>query len=119
MCNILHVDDHKLTEAGTAKFFVKSVRIFNKHIQKYYSKVFGVTPLRCNYARDVFGINEEKLKRGQTFVFTGDNVEGTNEIVSLNTPEIIADIKPGQKILANNGLIGFKVIEVKNFKRLH
>lgn len=23
MCNILHVDDHKLTEAGTAKFFVK------------------------------------------------------------------------------------------------
>ena len=61
-----------------------------------------------------FKNGEEKLKRGQTFVFTGDNVEGTNEIVSLNTPEIIADIKPGQKILANNGLIGFKVVEVKN-----
>lgn len=53
-----------------------------------------------------------KLKRGQTFTFTGRDVEGTNEIVSFNIPEIVECIKPGQKILAVNGLISFKVLEV-------
>ena len=38
-----------------------SYKILNKHIQKYYKKVFGVTPWRCEYANDIFGIKKEKL----------------------------------------------------------
>ena len=53
-----------------------------------------------------------KLTRGQIFTFTGRDVEGTNEIVSFNIPEIVECIKPNQKILAVNGLITFKVLEV-------
>jgi len=53
-----------------------------------------------------------KIKRGQQFIFTGRNVEGDEEIVSLNMPEIVNCVKPGSKILAVNGLISFKVLEV-------
>ena len=53
------------------------------------------------------------IKRGQNFVFTGRELEGGENIVSLNAPEIVKVIKPGQKILAVNGLLTFKVIEIK------
>lgn len=33
----------------------------NQHMQKYYKKVFGVTPWRSEYANDIFGIKREKL----------------------------------------------------------
>jgi len=50
-----------LKDKLSTKLFVKAVRTLNKRVQKYYTKVFGVTPLRCNFARDVFGIKEDKL----------------------------------------------------------
>lgn len=53
------------------------------------------------------------IKRGQTFTFTGRVVEGDEKQVSLNMPEIVKEIKAGQKILANDGLLVFKVTEVK------
>lgn len=59
-----------------------------------------------------FKNGEVAIKKGQTFTFTGRKVEGTNEIVSFNEPLIVKCIKPGNKILAVNGLITFKVVEV-------
>lgn len=59
-----------------------------------------------------FKNGEVKIKKGQIFTFTGRDVEGTEEIVSFNEPEIVKCIKPNNKILAVNGLIGFKVLEV-------
>lgn len=53
-----------------------------------------------------------KIKRGQKFTFTARNVEGNENIVSFNIPDIVACIKPGNKILAVNGLLTFKVVEV-------
>lgn len=53
------------------------------------------------------------IKRGQIFTFTARDVEGSNEVVSLNEPAIVKSIKPGNKILAVNGLIKFNVLEVK------
>ncbi len=55
------------------------------------------------------GVN---IKKGQTFTFTGRTVEGDEKQVSLNMPEIVEAIKAGQKILANDGLLVFKVAEV-------
>ncbi len=54
-----------------------------------------------------------EIKRGQTFTFTARDVEGNSALVSLNEPAIVKSIKPGNKILAVNGLISFKVTEVK------
>lgn len=59
-----------------------------------------------------FKNGEVKIKKGQIFTFTGRDVEGTEEIVSFNEPEIVKCIKPNNKILAVNGLISFKVLEV-------
>lgn len=61
-----------------------------------------------------FKNNEVQVKKGQKFVFTANSVVGTSEIVSLNEPNIIKAIKPGDKILAVNGLITFKVVDVTN-----
>ena len=59
-----------------------------------------------------FKNNEVQIKKGQAFTFTARNIVGSSEIVALNEPEIIKCIKPGNKILAVNGLITFKVEEV-------
>ena len=52
------------------------------------------------------------IKRGQTFTFLAQQIEGDENQVSLNMPEIIKVVKIGQKILAVNGLITFKVVAV-------
>ncbi len=54
-----------------------------------------------------------EIKRGQTFIFTGRNIEGDEKQVSLNEPDIVKNIKVGNKILAVNGLLNFKVVQVK------
>jgi len=59
-----------------------------------------------------FKNNSVKIVRGKTFTFTARKVEGDENQVSLNMPEIVKVIKTGQKILANDGLLVFKVIEV-------
>lgn len=61
-----------------------------------------------------FENGEVELKRGQTFKFVGYDVEGNQNMVSITAPEIISILKPKQKILAANGLLEFKVIEIKN-----
>ncbi|MBR6778915.1 MAG: pyruvate kinase [Clostridia bacterium] len=53
-----------------------------------------------------------KIKKGQKFIFTGKDIEGDETAVSLNCPEIVKCIKVGNKILAVNGLLAFKVVEI-------
>ena len=54
-----------------------------------------------------------EIKKGQDFVFTGREVEGNNKIVSINLPEIVKSVKVGNKILACDGMLTFKVVDVK------
>ncbi len=60
-----------------------------------------------------FENGEAEIKKGQHFIFTGRDVLGNNEIVSLNEPDIVSIVKPGQIILAVNGILTFKVIKVE------
>ncbi len=53
------------------------------------------------------------LKEGDTFTFTSDEIEGDETRVSVSYKNICADMKPGDKILLNNGLMVFEVTEVK------
>ena len=59
-----------------------------------------------------FAAGQVKIKRGQKFVFTARDVVGDENIVSFNLPQIVNCIKVGQKILAVNGLLTFKVVEI-------
>ncbi len=53
------------------------------------------------------------IKRGQTFVFTGRNLVGDENIVSFNESKIVDCINVGDKILAVNGLLTFKVTAIE------
>ena len=53
------------------------------------------------------------LNEGDTFTFTTENVEGDQTRVSVSYTGICEDLVEGDKILLNNGLIVFRVTEVK------
>lgn len=52
-----------------------------------------------------------EIKKGQQFIFTAKSVMGNSEMVAINQPSIIKNIEIGNKILANDGLLEFKVVE--------
>ena len=52
-----------------------------------------------------------EIKKGQTFIFTARDVIGDETEVSLNLPKLVEAIKVGDKILAVNGLLIFKVVD--------
>lgn len=50
---------------------------------------------------------------GDTFVFTTDDVDGDETMVSVNYNGLINDLDVGDRILVNNGLVIFEVKELK------
>ncbi len=55
-----------------------------------------------------------EIKKGQIFTFATSDLVGDNTKVSINLPEIATTIKAGDRILAVNGLLTFKVEKVEN-----
>ena len=53
------------------------------------------------------------LKEGDTFTFTTEDIVGDETRVAVSYQGICADMNPGDKILLNNGLMVFEVVEVK------
>lgn len=51
-----------------------------------------------------------KLERGKTFTLTSRKVEGTDELVSTNYEPLAREVKPGDTILLDDGLIELKVL---------
>lgn len=52
------------------------------------------------------------IKDGSTFTFTTDDIEGDENIVSVNYKNLTNDIRVGDTILVNNGLSIFEVQEI-------
>ena len=59
-----------------------------------------------------FERNEVELKKGQKFTLTTRGVIGTENEVRLRYKILVNQVKPGDTILANNGQIKMKVLEV-------
>ena len=53
------------------------------------------------------------LKEGDTFTFTTEQIVGNQERVAVNYPDLINELKVGDQILVNNGLV---VCEVKKLQ---
>ena len=51
------------------------------------------------------------LVDGQRFAFTTDDIIGNEERVSVNYPHLMDDIRVGDRILVNNGLVVCEVVE--------
>ncbi len=60
-----------------------------------------------------FAEREVELFDGQKFTLTMDDVLGTNKICSVSYKELIEDVKPGDQLLIDDGLIGMTVNEIK------
>ena len=54
-----------------------------------------------------------ELKEGAIFTFTSDEIEGTQEKVSVSYKNLPNELAPGDTILLNNGLMAFRVTEIK------
>lgn len=52
------------------------------------------------------------LNDGDKFIFTSDDIVGNQERVSVNYPNLPKEVKKGDVILVNNGLVSFKVDKV-------
>lgn len=59
-----------------------------------------------------FRNGKEQIEDGQTFTFTVSDVEGDNTKVSVNYKNLIKELKVGDRILVNNGLLIFEVTEL-------
>ena len=59
-----------------------------------------------------FKNGKAELKDGSTFTLTTNEVEGDEKQVSITYKNLPADIEVGTKILADDGLLEFKVIEI-------
>ena len=67
-------------------------------------------------ARDILGTEKKgktELKTGQTFTLTTDDILGTDERVSITYKNLADDVKLGDHILIDDGLVGLEVVEIK------
>ena len=53
------------------------------------------------------------LKEGQLFTLTPDDIEGNEKIVSVTYKELYKDVRPGNHILIDDGLIELEVQKIK------
>lgn len=61
-----------------------------------------------------FADGSVNIKKGQKFIFTGRSVQGDSTRVSLNARGLEKCVAVGNKILAVNGLLTFKIIDIKD-----
>ncbi|MBZ4664763.1 pyruvate kinase [Mahella sp.] len=59
-----------------------------------------------------FKIEPVELKEGQSFTLTTRDIEGDNSIVSVNYAGLTKDIKQGDKLLLDDGLIELRVKDI-------
>ena len=52
------------------------------------------------------------LEDGQKFILVNDEIEGTQERVSISYKDLYKDVKPGDSILIDDGLVGMEVVEI-------
>jgi len=60
-----------------------------------------------------FKNGQTKLEPGGTFIFTTDPIEGDDERVSVTYKALPEDVRPGDAILLDDGLLRLRVAEVK------
>lgn len=54
------------------------------------------------------------LEEGQKFTFVNDETEGTQEQVTISYKDLYKDVKPGDSILIDDGLVGMEVVEISD-----
>ena len=64
------------------------------------------------YRIRTFAKGKVNVKEGDSFIFTTDEVEGDETRVSVNYKALHKDLKPGDVVTVNNGMVQFEVQEI-------
>lgn len=65
------------------------------------------------YRIKTFENGKIELNDGDIFTFTTEDIVGNKDVVSVNYPHLIEELAIGDKVLVNNGLVIFEVLELK------
>ena len=65
------------------------------------------------YRIKTFADHKVTLRDGQPFTLRVDDVEGNDRQVSVNYADLNKDLKPGDRVLINNGLVAMDVCEIE------
>ncbi len=64
------------------------------------------------YRIRTFKAGKVEIKTGSTFTFTVDEVEGDENKVAVNYKQLNKDLKPGDIVTVNNGMVKFQVKQI-------
>lgn len=96
---------------------VKDMNLIMKNIKRIRKELKVALPVMIDTRGPelrvkVFKDGSAEIVKGQQFIFTAKDIIGNEEMVSINMPDLVKEVKVGDKILAVNGLMSFKVVEV-------
>lgn len=99
---------------GTGEVYGEVINLIREASKKYKKNVAILQDLQGPKIRTgVLKDGKAILKSGSRFILTGRKVIGTSEVVSTTYPAMAGDVKRGDKILLNDGLISLKVNKVR------
>ena len=90
---------------------LKMLRKLRKELGKYVAALLDTKGPEIRLVE--FEKGKTELKTGQTFILTTDDILGTDERVSITYKNLADDVKPGDHILIDDGLVGLEVVEIK------
>ena len=90
---------------------LKMLRKLRKELGKYVAALLDTKGPEIRLVE--FEKGKTELKTGQTFTLTTDDILGTDERVSITYKNLADDVKPGDRILIDDGLVGLEVVEIK------
>ena len=90
---------------------LKMLRKLRKELGKYVAALLDTKGPEIRLVE--FEKGKTELKTGQTFTLTTDDIPGTDERVSITYKNLADDVKPGDHILIDDGLVGLEVVEIK------
>ncbi|MBR1988239.1 MAG: pyruvate kinase [Clostridia bacterium] len=109
--NVARINLSHATEE-TNEFFVKNIKKLRKELNIALPIMIDTRGPEVRVGK--FKNDSAEIEKGQTFLFTTRKIVGTEKGVSVNLPTFVESVKVGSKILANDGLLTFKVFEIKD-----
>ena len=96
---------------------LKDMEIILKNVKKLRKELNVPLPIMIDTRGPelrvkTFESGSVNIQKGQLFTFTSKDIVGDETIISINHPQILSNISVGDKILAVNGLLTFKVVEL-------
>ena len=98
---------------GTYPEHEKKIELIKKVRQKLMLPIAILLDTKGpEYRIKTFAAGKAEIREGQDFTFTVDEVEGDENKVSVNYKQLNKDLKPGDVVTVNNGMVQFRVEKI-------